>query len=46
MQLSIDNTRFIRRSVTEVQETILIAVGLVILIIYIFFRDWVIAFAR
>jgi len=44
MDLSIDNTRFIRRSVTEVQETILIAVALVILIIYIFFRDWVIAF--
>jgi hydrophobe/amphiphile efflux-1 (HAE1) family protein len=44
MELSIDNTRFIRRSVTEVQETILIAVTLVILIIYVFFRDWVIAF--
>ena len=44
MELSIDNTRFIRRSVKEVQETILIAVSLVILIIYIFFRDWVIAF--
>jgi multidrug efflux pump len=44
MDISIDNTRFIRRSVTEVQETILIAIGLVILIIYAFFRDWVIAF--
>lgn len=44
MDISIDNTRFIRRSVTEVQETILIAVTLVILIIYVFFRDWVIAF--
>ncbi|HTY37407.1 MAG TPA: efflux RND transporter permease subunit [Bacteroidota bacterium] len=44
MEISIDNTRFIRRSVDEVQETILIAVSLVILIIYIFFRDWVIAF--
>ncbi len=44
MAISIDNTRFIRRSVTEVQETILIAVTLVILIIYVFFRDWVIAF--
>ncbi|MGA3245941.1 MAG: efflux RND transporter permease subunit, partial [Bacteroidota bacterium] len=44
MDISIDNTRFIRRSVTEVQETILIAVSLVILIIFIFFRDWVIAF--
>jgi multidrug efflux pump len=44
MDLSIDNTRFIRRSVTEVQVTILIAVALVILIIFVFFRDWVIAF--
>jgi multidrug efflux pump len=44
MDISIDNTRFIRRSVTEVQETILIAVSLVILIIFAFFRDWVIAF--
>jgi multidrug efflux pump len=44
MEISIDNTRFIRRSVTEVQETILIAVSLVILIIFAFFRDWIIAF--
>jgi multidrug efflux pump len=44
MEISIDNTRFIKRSVKEVQETIFIAVCLVILIIYIFFRDWVIAF--
>jgi len=44
MDISIDNTRFVRRSVKEVQETILIAVGLVILIIYVFFRDWLIAF--
>jgi multidrug efflux pump len=44
MDISIDNTRFIKRSVKEVQETILIAVVLVILIIYIFFRDWLIAF--
>jgi multidrug efflux pump len=43
MDISIDNTRFIKRSVKEVQETILIAVSLVIFIIFIFFRDWVIA---
>jgi multidrug efflux pump len=30
--------------VTEVQETILIAILLVIFIIYVFFRDWIIAF--
>jgi multidrug efflux pump len=44
LDISIDNTRFIKRSIKEVQETILIAVALVILIIYVFFRDWVIAF--
>jgi multidrug efflux pump len=42
--IALDNTRFITRSVTEVQETILIAILLVILIIYLFFRDWIIAF--
>jgi multidrug efflux pump len=44
VDLAIDNTRFIRRSVTEVEETIFFAVLLVILIIWIFFRDWIIAF--
>lgn len=44
LDISIDNTRFIKKSITEVQETILIAVVLVILIIFIFFRDWIIAF--
>ena len=43
IDVAIDNTRFIRQSVKEVQETILIAIGLVILIIYVFFRDWLIA---
>jgi multidrug efflux pump len=42
--VAIDNTRFIKQSVSEVQATILIAVILVILIIYVFFRDWIIAF--
>lgn len=44
MEISIDNTLFIKQSVTEVGETILIALVLVILIIYLFFRDWGIAF--
>ncbi len=44
VDVAIDNTRFIRRSVKEVEETIFIAVLLVILIIYVFFRDWIIAF--
>ncbi|MXV50960.1 MMPL family transporter [Pedobacter sp. HMF7647] len=39
-----DNTVFIKKSVTEVAETIIAALILVILIIYLFFRDWGIAF--
>ena len=41
--IALDNTRFVKRSVKEVEETLLIAIILVILIIYLFFRDWVIA---
>jgi len=46
MQIAVanDDTRFIKQSVTEVAETIGIALVLVILIIYLFFRDWAIAF--
>lgn len=43
LNISLDTTRFIRSSVTEVAETIIIALVLVILIIYLFFRDWAIA---
>jgi len=35
-----DNTRFIRASIAEVQETIYIAFLLVVLIIFLFLRDW------
>jgi hydrophobe/amphiphile efflux-1 (HAE1) family protein len=44
LDIALDNTRFIKLSIKEVQETILIAVLLVIFIIYLFFRDWLIAF--
>lgn len=44
LNIALDNTVFIKRSVTEVAETILIAILLVILIIYLFFRDWLVAF--
>lgn len=44
LDIALDNTRFIKMSITEVQETLLIAIILVILIIYLFFRDWLIAF--
>jgi hydrophobe/amphiphile efflux-1 (HAE1) family protein len=44
LSLGIDNTVFIKNSVIEVAETILISLILVIIIIYLFFRDWSIAF--
>lgn len=39
----VDNTRTIRRSLKEVQETLLISILLVILVIFFFFRNWLIA---
>ncbi len=44
LEVGIDNTLFIKKSVLEVAETILIALVLVILIIFLFFRNWGIAF--
>lgn len=38
-----DNSTYIRQSISEVGETLVIALSLVILIIYLFFRDWLIA---
>jgi multidrug efflux pump len=43
LNIAIDNTVFIKKSVIEVAETLLISLILVILIIYLFFRDWSIA---
>lgn len=40
LNISADNTLFIKKSVIEVAETLAIAIVLVILIIYLFFRDW------
>jgi len=39
----IDRTTFIRRSIEEVEETIIISFVLVVLVIYMFFRDWLIS---
>ena len=44
LNIAIDTTTFVKRSVTEVAETLLISIILVILIIYLFFRNWAIAF--
>jgi multidrug efflux pump len=43
LDIGMDQTKFIKRSISEVEETLLIALGLVILIIYLFFRDSLIA---
>lgn len=44
MGVIFDTTTFIKQSVTEVAETILIAIVLVVIIIFLFFRDWIVAF--
>ncbi len=43
LNISLDQTRFIKKSILEVEETLIIAFLLVVLIIYAFFRDWLIA---
>ncbi len=40
LDIAFDNTRFIRASINEVQETLYIAFVLVVLIIFFFLRDW------
>ncbi|WP_396143511.1 efflux RND transporter permease subunit [Flavobacterium sp.] len=44
LDIALDNTIFIKKSVVEVAETLAISIVLVILIIFLFFRDWSIAF--
>jgi multidrug efflux pump len=44
LNIAIDSTVFVKKSVIEVAETLGISILLVILIIYLFFRDWAIAF--
>ena len=43
LDVVLDTTEFVRKSVTEVVETLLIAFLLVILVVYLFFRDWIVA---
>lgn len=38
--VALDSTENIRKAISEVEETILIAFGLVVLIIFLFLRDW------
>ncbi len=39
----IDNTKNVRRAIEEVEETLLISFGLVVLVIFFFFRSWLVA---
>jgi len=43
MSVLIDNTKIIRQSLSEVKETLVIAFALVVLVIFFFFRNWLIA---
>jgi multidrug efflux pump len=42
--IALDQTKFIKRSISEVEETLIVSLILVVLIIYLFFRSWLIAF--
>lgn len=43
LNIALDQTKFIKKSIMEVEETLVIAIILVVLVIYFFFRDWLIA---
>lgn len=43
LNIALDQTVFIKRSISEVEETLIISFLLVVLIIYLFFRDLIIA---
>jgi hydrophobe/amphiphile efflux-1 (HAE1) family protein len=43
LEIGRDKSIFVRQSVSDVVETLLIAISLVIIIIFLFFRNWIIA---
>ena len=43
LSVLLDTTRNVRRALAEVEETLFIAIGLVVLVILFFFRNWLIA---
>ena len=43
MNVLLDNTENIRKSISEVKETLLISFAFVVLVIFFFFRDWMTA---
>jgi len=40
LQVAFDNTEYVRRSLLEVTETIFIAFALVVLVVFLFLREW------
>ncbi len=44
LEVGYDRSNFVRNAISEVEETLLIAICLVVLIIFLFFREWIIAF--
>ena len=43
LDVGYDKTKFVRQSVKDVAETLAIAISLVVLIVFLFFRNWIIA---
>jgi multidrug efflux pump len=43
LKVLVDNTKYIRQSLAEVEETLGISFMLVVIVIFLFFRDWLIA---
>jgi len=43
LDVGLDQTKFVRKSIAEVQETLVLSFALVVLIIFLFFRDWIVA---
>ena len=44
LEVGFDRTTFVRKAIEEVKETLFIAILLVVIIIYLFFREWSLAF--
>ncbi len=44
LDIAFDSVQFIKQSITEVEETLLISIGLVVLVIFFFFRNALVAF--
>jgi multidrug efflux pump len=44
LDFAFDSVKFIKKSISEVEETLLISIGLVVLVIFFFFRNALVAF--